>query len=401
MNLYRKDCLTLIVSSLVFFTPLYASPPPLPQPRFDLYLLPPAPPEKIVEYPVITPSLKDASVKKEPEAVSEKSLPRESGTATTVERAPAPELPRETEAQRRPSGGAEKTSGSGEQAVGRAERMENIAPEVYARLNEGFSLAIEGGSWLFIDAYPSGGIAYDGRVREDRYMRFSFRAQKEGKYILQFVQGSSGGAGGSTHRVVVEVLSGEEFMARVTGETERRESGAEDSLQAEGEMDPGLSEDERYGAALERMRKGEWQNAFGVLTSSPDFDPSKPSRFTAAAFASALFMDDYMLALDYANFPASLQKDFSGSILHLGTELPVELRRRLLTASLDLLQGHHGMDELVFALAGDYEEPGPARDISEAVRWYRYLLSEYPLSAYWQRARERATYLERHFLLVR
>ena len=54
-----------------------------------------------------------------------------------------------------------------------------------------------------------------------------------------------------------------------------------------------------------------------------------------------------------------------------------------------------------FSLARDYEEPGADRNIELSVQYYRYLLSEYPLSAYWQEAEQRANYLERHFLLVR
>ena len=401
MNPSRKGCLKPTISALLFFAQLYASPPQPPQPRFDLYLLPPAPPQKIVEYPILDPSGDKVPIRTEPEAVSEQSMPRESANRKDEEKSPQAETKAKAEADRTAPSEDKTTPDSGDTALSEEDSMKDVASEVYARLNERFSLALEGGSWLFIEAYPSGGIAYDGRLREARFTRFSFRAQKKGRYILQFVQGSSGGGSGSRHRVAVEVLSPDEFAARVTGESAPSGPGKEGSLPSEEEMELELSMEERYRAALEHMKKEEWQDAFMLLTDSKEFDPAIPSHVTAAVFASALFMDDYMLALDFAGFTASRQKDFIDSILNLGRDLSVELRRRLLVASLELLPAYHGMDELVFALARDYEESGPARDIADAVRWYRYLTSEYPLSAYWQKAEERANYLERHFLLVR
>ena len=236
------------------------------------------------------------------------------------------------------------------QEEGEPDSTEDITPDLYARLNERFSLVLEGSSWLFIEAYPEGGIAYDGRMRDETYMRFSFRALKNGTYVLQFVQGGSGGGSGRTHRTAVEVLPDAEFVAKVTGVSVPRDSEDEIGLLsgADADTDAGLSREERYAASLDHLLNKQWEQAFRVLTDSGDFDPAAPSRETAAAFAAALFRGDYMLALDYANFPPSLQRDFADSILNLGKELPVELRRRLLTGSLDLLPRFHGMDKLLF-----------------------------------------------------
>jgi hypothetical protein len=58
-------------------------------------------------------------------------------------------------------------------------------------------------------------------------------------------------------------------------------------------------------------------------------------------------------------------------------------------------------DHLYFELAGLYEKCPWKRDERVAVRYYRQIVDYYPVSIYWQRAKERITYLERYFIHIR
>lgn len=360
-----------------------------PQPRYDEYLLPPAPPPQIIEYPII---LSREALPKNKEMLSEKTVPPLPPLQKKPAEAAVPESPtRETR---------EPVPGSMKPPVPEKE-LDDLSPEILARLNDRFSLALEGGSWLFIEAYPTGGIVYNGRAREEFFMRFNFRATKTGKYILQFVQGSSGGGRSESRRVTVEVLPADEFLARVTGQSAAPREDEESPGTPGEDSEDDLSREERYQIGLDYLSQGAWENAFTVLTDSAEFDPAEPSMNTAAVFAAALLMEEYLIALDYASFPPSRQRDFAVSIISVGESLPVNTRRALWWETSQLLPGFHGIDGLVRALARDYEAPGENRDMEQAVRCYRYLLSEYPLSIYWDEADSRANYLERHFLLVR
>jgi tetratricopeptide (TPR) repeat protein len=360
----------------------------------------------IIEYPVMPyrETVPKMSEKQAEKTVSPVPQQQEKPAAVSVPVSPSEETrqqARDSVPGRRDAAEREEKAAAAVDGPVSEEGLEDLSPEFFARLNDRFSLALEGVSWLFIEAYPSGGIVYDGRAREELLMRFNFRATKAGKYILKFVQGSSGGRSGESRRVAVEVLPADEFLARVTGISAETRTDAEAGVSLKDEPEDDLSPEERYKAALDYLNQGEWEAAFTVLTDCVDFDPAEPSLNTAAAYAAALFMEDFILALDYANFLPSRQRDFSASLLTVGESLPARERRFLLWETTQLLPLFHGIDSLIFALARDYEAPGENRDIEAAIRCYRYLISEYPLSTYWEQAESRANYLERHFLLVR
>jgi hypothetical protein len=77
--------------------------------------------------------------------------------------------------------------------------------------------------------------------------------------------------------------------------------------------------------------------------------------------------------------------------------------------SLDLLlaairngsQDARTLEEIYFLLGRLYESPGPIRDESTAIAYYRRVVDNFPAGIFWYRAKERISYLERHYLQVR
>lgn len=58
-------------------------------------------------------------------------------------------------------------------------------------------------------------------------------------------------------------------------------------------------------------------------------------------------------------------------------------------------------DEALLVLATALEATGPARDLRRARAAYQRIVDRYPLSAYWETARQRVEYLDRHYFLIR
>lgn len=60
-----------------------------------------------------------------------------------------------------------------------------------------------------------------------------------------------------------------------------------------------------------------------------------------------------------------------------------------------------GLDSLYYLLASMYEHPGDGRNIKKAKDYYTIVYDEYPLSPYWNAAREKINYIERFYLKIR
>jgi tetratricopeptide (TPR) repeat protein len=61
-----------------------------------------------------------------------------------------------------------------------------------------------------------------------------------------------------------------------------------------------------------------------------------------------------------------------------------------------IAEGAHN-DELLFRVASAYDSPGSRRDIEKAYRYYKLLTDTYDSSIYFDRARERVHFYEKHF----
>ncbi len=59
------------------------------------------------------------------------------------------------------------------------------------------------------------------------------------------------------------------------------------------------------------------------------------------------------------------------------------------------------LEEVYYLLGKIYESPGPIRDEAVAIGYYRRVVENFPAGEYWYRAKERISYLERHYLQVR
>ncbi len=59
------------------------------------------------------------------------------------------------------------------------------------------------------------------------------------------------------------------------------------------------------------------------------------------------------------------------------------------------------IDRVYFALGSLYEKPGPARDITRSLFYYKKITENFPASIFYNSAAERIVYLERNFIRIR
>jgi hypothetical protein len=283
-------------------------------------------------------------------------------------------------------------------------RLADLEPDIYARLDDSFSLYFSGDSWLFTESYPDEkGVEYRGRSREAGGMRFSFRARNLGRYLLTFVPGGSEGGVGEGKRMLVEILPEAEFLSRigvaVSGGEKASAAGEEKSQ--DGEVPP----QELYSKVWELLLGGNYPEGFALLER-----PELQGRIERPELAAALFIagtladtgdDTGRLMIRDSGFSAAERGEFIRRILGMSRRFTDTVRLRLLHSAVDEFQDLQGADALLFELAELYQQAGEYRDFEAAMRYYGRVVDEYPLSPLWDESRSRRIYLERHFLLVR
>ena len=398
----RSALLPTLLIALAVLAPLRAQPenePPDPllippgMIFIEDYQLPPGPADEIVEYRLVPQR------KRTP-------LPAAPAPAVTPSPAPQPEPRPETTTEPRPEPVAQ-TPAEPQKAppADFSGEADLLAPE-----DDQFSLYLEGSGWLFTEALSDrgekGGIEYRGRNRSSGGIRFSFASRGRGRYRLIFVRSGASGSAGGTTSYLVEVLREDEFLTRVSGqpaEMDPEEALPEGAEGAEAEeagtrlfslaQIEELLIEGRYGEALGALNRDSFTETLG----REDAGKLWVLRI-AAEILSGRGPDQSAVAEPYD--PAR-SREFIEQILGLGARLGGQDELNLLHGAYRIFESRAYGDRLLYRLALRYETPGPVRDIEAAVRFYKLLVREYPLSPFWEAAEERRNYLERHFLLIR
>ena len=233
-------------------------PRPPETPYIYEYRLPPGPARPIDEYLLSKVSPPVAAAAAAPAVVT---APVKIPAAPAPERSAQPALPEPS----RPVPKEEKAGPAASPTTDPTE-LADLEPDLYARLDDSFSLYFAGDTWLFTESYPDRkGVEYRGRSREAGGVRFSFRARELGRYLLAFVLGRSGGGAVETKRVLVEILPEEEFLSRIGADesgSEQTPGEADEKIQS-GEITP----QELYAGAWELLLAGEYTEGYALLSS--------------------------------------------------------------------------------------------------------------------------------------
>jgi tetratricopeptide (TPR) repeat protein len=245
------------------------------------------------------------------------------------------------------------------------ERQPDPIRSVTAEAGMRVEVPLDGTGWTYLgEKEGREGVLYESRRFEGAGVVFALVASKPGEYLLRFQRQDA-----------LRGLTYDELVAlKVTPKA------AVQALPAAGASGPA---------------SGASGPAAGVA-GSPNVAPA-----AVAAGGGATGSPDAALG---ASAPAAKPAPDSpeGMLLEAKNELGAGKVQGALDA-LDRLLARYpsGMDEAFYLYALALEQNGPLKDVKRAYALYKKVCSDYPQSAFWDKAAERVAYIERHYFEIR
>lgn len=230
-----------------------------------------------------------------------------------------------------------------------------------------------GAGWVYLgDASAQNGVGYQTRKLDKGDTLFTFRALKEGNYVLEF----------SRYDVLANSFLADSLAVSVTGGTAKRLDPARAPDYRAATAAPGTDEVAAAGGSPAVSREADSAAPSGTLSGLPG-RPGMAATVTGSAEPASLvdaaaILEKVKAALA-ANDPVSAQT--------------------LLDAFFAAAQ--EPLDEGLFLRGQAYEANGPARDMRKALAAYEALVSAYPESSRWKEADARIRYIRQFYLTIR
>lgn len=309
---------------------------------------------------------------------------------------------------------------------------------VYARVGDDITIALNGSGWTFTGGGAAGdrwksGVQYENRTNDSGGTTFVFKAKSLGSWVLEFQQQNSSTGAASGETIDLHVLTDQQFAqtlaSKGAGGTGRASAsggapGAQagglaraDWLYKEGKYkealdayeaawtpnDPALT-DKIAGLAYRVGRYGDahryWQKNFGLTGTAYGELAVAGLMKTATAQKNApelraLF--DYVHALK----GVPLRADLLATADYLYNAKDWEVAQRYLDEYLSRFDGQQGADKADYLLGQLYQGDTPMQNAEKALAYYRKIVTYYPTSDYYERAKANINYLNRHFFEIR
>ncbi len=296
-----------------------------------------------------------------------------------------------------------------EKSVSATDAVEsNTETDLYARPGDRFSIYLNRSPWLFTAIDPAGeGIRYEGRSREENGDRLIFTARDTGKYRLKFVLGTSSPDKAASEIRTVEVVEPEVFIQKIAGGVSASEERTGDAQLIQNDQKEASVWDTPE-EAWEETLKNRTENSAACKDALAWFDRRYEKREDSKLLS-------YMYVLNFLNQsdpPESVvenlfsltseeQRTYLEDIDRLSEYLVQNEKTALLDSVINTMNDFNGLDLLIFKLGNEYERRENVEYYRKAAACYDQLITDFPLSRFWDQAHYRKNYIERHFLLVR
>lgn len=269
-----------------------------------------------------------------------------------------------------------------------ASREPDIAQRVVVELGSRIEIPLDGTGWTYLgEKDGKDGVLYESRRYEGSGLVFVLNPTKTGEYTLRFQRQDA--LRGKTNDELVGVT--------VTPRAAKAAS-APQTVDANGsavpaQVAPALASASPSAAAATASSPVAASSPIGA-TGLPSASSAIPSQASASPPASSTAGS----ALPAAVAPDSPE----GLVLTAKNELAAG-RVPSAIAALDRFLSLYpaGMDEVYYLYGFALEQNGPYRDIQKAYNYYKKVSDDYPESPLWDKAQERASYIERHYFEIR
>ncbi len=269
---------------------------------------------------------------------------------------------------------------------------QSIEPDatLTAEIKDVFAVSLEGLNWIFLGSSSISNRQVDlvSSECDDTICRFEFRANAEEIYQLQF-QSQSLTVGTTNDYIVLATIVEEGALIASAGTP--LEIGNVRSTQIE----PLNQSASQTTPAREQEMAAE--NKSAEISSEAELIALADSAAMDRDFASAAFYIDDIVNRQLVPTYSTIIDTASW---HSQREQPHRAFEYLDYAKDQYPLSEH-TDQLYWMLANLHDIPGDRVDLTQAIDFYKTLIAEYPLSDYYQDARERVEYLQRNYFDIR
>jgi len=272
---------------------------------------------------------------------------------------------------------------SAEAALVQPERQPDIARSVAAEAGMRVEVPFDGTGWTYLgERTGREGVLYESRRFEGSGLVFVLLASKPGDYALRFQRQDA--LRGIVYDELVSLKVSPKAAVAVPPAPAATETGAASGAQGAAVATGAGGAAVQGGATVQPAGARPAASASGAQPAPP-----VPSAPPSAASASAP-----------AGAPAADTPE--GLVLAAKNELGAGRVQGAIEA-LDRLLARYpsGTDEAFYLYGLALEQNGPLKDVKRAYALYRKVCSDYPQSAFWDAAAERASYIERHYFEIR
>jgi hypothetical protein len=269
-----------------------------------------------------------------------------------------------------------------------------------------FEIPFEGTGWTYLgEKTAKQGIAYDSRRFEGSSLVFVLNPVKPGDFILRFQRQDS--LRGLSYEELVGVnVTAKPNAAPANATAPAAAPAATPAAAAAGAAAPIASPAATAAGAATPVAGPAAASSTAASTGR-----AAAAASTAAANTSAASAGTAAAPAGSAATPASADLHLAGAASLATPEAALAAARSELGAgraqgALDALGrllalSPEGTDEALLLFGQALELNGPNKDIKRAYSYYRKLRDDFPESAFWDKAAERVSYIERHYFDIR
>lgn len=249
-----------------------------------------------------------------------------------------------------------------------ADRQPDIAQRVAVELGSRVEIPLEGTGWTYLgEKDGKDGVLYESRRYEGSGLVFVLNPTKTGEYTLRFQRQDA--LRGKTN----DELVGVSVSPKAAKQSSSAQAATAQAADVKGNVAAGAAASQTPASPLAGATQA--NGAQSASDPGPSFPP----------------------------LPATVPPDSpEGLMLAAKNELTagrVPGAIAILDRFLSLYPA--GMDEAYYLYGLALEQNSPYRDIQKAYNYYKKVGDDYPESPLWDKARERASYIERHYFEIR
>lgn len=262
-----------------------------------------------------------------------------------------------------------------------AARQPDIAQRVNVEIGSRVEIPLDGTGWTYLgEKDGKDGVLYESRRYEGAGLVFVLNTTRTGDYVLRFQRQDA--LRGKSYDELVGVT----VLPRAVKSSQAPDQSAPSAAAATAASAPAS----KSAAAAAPGAAPASMAAMGQQAAS---DASAASTAGGAAQGQAGAQ---------AGAASPLPDSPEGLLLAAKNELQAG-RVPGAIAALDRFLSLYpaGMDEVYYLYGQALEQNGPYKDIQKAYSYYKKVGDDYPESPLWDKARERASYIERHYFEIR